>query len=71
MPAERAPTVMRQVPFWPRSASVSSTAAEDIRHYLGDKYRVAVLCADRRKADILRDYLADRQIPAAVDRLPP
>ncbi len=44
-----------------------STAAEDIRHYLGDKYRVAVLCADRRKADILRDYLADRQIPAAVD----
>ena len=44
-----------------------STAAEDIRHYLGDRYRVAVLCSDRRKAEILRDYLADRQIRAAVD----
>ena len=44
-----------------------STAAEDIRHYLGDGYRVAVLCGDQRKAEILRDYLEDREIHAVID----
>jgi len=43
------------------------TAAGDISHYAGAGYSTVVLCADRRRADILCGYLAERGIAAAAD----
>lgn len=44
-----------------------STAAGDIVHYLKEEYSVIVFAADRRKADILLEYLSDHGIHAAID----
>ncbi len=44
-----------------------STAAGDIIHYLRDGFRVVVLCSDKRKAEIMRDYLCNNAISPVID----
>ena len=43
------------------------TAVSDISHYLGEKYKTVILCRDAHRAEILRDYLAERGISAGTD----
>ncbi len=43
------------------------TAGSDIVHYLKEGFRVVVLSADRRKAEILFEYLSGLSLPAALD----
>ena len=44
-----------------------STAAGDIIHYLKEEYRVLVLAGDRRKAEILQEYLDSQGVRAVID----
>jgi transcription-repair coupling factor (superfamily II helicase) len=44
-----------------------STAAGDIIHYLRDGFRVVVLCSDKRKADIMSEYLGNNGISPVLD----
>ncbi len=44
-----------------------STAAGDILHYLKEGYRLIVFAGDRRKAEILRDYLEDNGVHPVID----
>ena len=44
-----------------------STAAGDIVHYLKEGYRLVVFAGDRRKADILREYLEDNGVRPVID----
>ena len=44
-----------------------ATAAGDIVHYMKEGFRVLVLCGDRRKMEILRDYLENMGIPCSLD----
>ncbi|MGE4484352.1 MAG: transcription-repair coupling factor [Oscillospiraceae bacterium] len=46
------------------------TAASDISHYIKTKYRTVVLCQDRRRAEMLKDYLYDHEVNCAVDFVP-
>ena len=43
------------------------TAAGDIAHYAGTGYSAVVLCADRRRADILCGYLTEKGISVSTD----
>ncbi|MEL4107119.1 transcription-repair coupling factor [Oscillospiraceae bacterium WX1] len=43
------------------------TAAADIAHYTGSGYKTVLLCKDERRAAILLEYLAEHDIPAAID----
>ncbi len=44
-----------------------STAAGDIIHYMKEGYRVVVFAGDRRKAEILRDYLDGNGVQPVID----
>jgi transcription-repair coupling factor (superfamily II helicase) len=44
-----------------------STAAGDIIHYLRDGYRTVVLCSDRRKAELMNEYLSKNGIAPSLD----
>jgi transcription-repair coupling factor (superfamily II helicase) len=44
-----------------------STAAGDIVHYLKEGYRLVVFAGDRRKADILREYLEGNGVRPVID----
>ena len=56
--------VTKQLPSYGGSME---TAAGDIAHYIKEGYRVVVLCQDRRRGEILRELLKDREIPSAFD----
>jgi transcription-repair coupling factor (superfamily II helicase) len=43
------------------------TAAGDIAHYIGSGYKTVIVCQDERRAQILSDYLAERNIATAMD----
>ncbi len=43
------------------------TAASDIVHYMKEGYRVVVLCADQRKAEMLHEHLAEYKLPITLD----
>ena len=51
----------------PSYAGNVKAAAEDVRAYLNQNYRVAVLAGDSRRASILTEYLNNNEIPAAED----
>ena len=58
-------TVMaKQLPSYGGSLE---TAAGDIAHYVKNGSRTVVLCREKRGAEILHGYLAERGIPAALD----
>jgi transcription-repair coupling factor (superfamily II helicase) len=42
------------------------TAAIDLEHYRSNDYGTLVLCGNRRRGEILRDYLQDRDIPVTM-----
>jgi len=48
----------------------SETAAEDVLHYLNTGCRVVVLAGDMRRAEILRDMFAQRNIRAVAAEVP-
>ena len=48
-----------------------STAAGDIVHYLQEGYRLVVFAGDRRKAEILRDYLENNGVRPVIDEALP
>ncbi|MDR0861996.1 MAG: transcription-repair coupling factor [Oscillospiraceae bacterium] len=56
--------LVKQLPSYGGSLD---TAAGDISHYCRAGYRTVVICADERRADNLRDFLTNREIPVAVD----
>ena len=43
------------------------TAAEDISHYIGEGFAVAVLCPDERRAKSLQEFLSERGVSAGLD----
>jgi len=43
------------------------TAAEDIAHYLRTGVAVAVLCTDRRRAELLQTFLRERNVACGID----
>ncbi|MCL2343414.1 MAG: transcription-repair coupling factor, partial [Firmicutes bacterium] len=43
------------------------TAVEDVRHYLSQNYRVVLLTADQRRAEILETRLKEEELRAGVD----
>ena len=50
----------------PSYAGSAQTAAEDVRLYLKQEYRVLVLAGDERRAGVLKDFFADNGIEAAL-----
>jgi transcription-repair coupling factor (superfamily II helicase) len=44
-----------------------STAAGDIIHYLRDGFKVIVFCSDKRKAEVMREYLSSNGIAPVMD----
>ena len=50
----------------PSYAGSAQAAAEDVKLYLKQNYRVAVLAGDERRAGVLREFLNSQNIPAAV-----
>ena len=50
----------------PSSAGNAQTAAEDVRLYLKQDYRVLVLAGDERRAGVLRDFFENNGISAEV-----
>ena len=50
------------------------TAAEDLRHYLNSGYATLVLCGSRRRAELLQEMMAARQVSLPIfiplERLP-
>ena len=64
--------VTKQLPSYGGSGE---TAIEDVRHYIGQKYAVVVLAADKRRAELLCDYFVGKGVKTALDtelkRLPP
>lgn len=45
------------------------TAAGDIIHYRQNGYRVIVFCADRRRCEIMTEFLKDHGVSAVIDEL--
>ncbi len=43
------------------------TAKGDIAYYMSSGYRVVVLCGDERRGEILRNYLRENGVAAAID----
>ena len=43
------------------------TAASDIAHYKASEYRTIVLCRDKRRAALLKEYLEEREISTGLD----
>lgn len=55
----------KQLPSYGGSAE---TAAEDVKHYTAEKYRVVVLAADERKAQLLCDFFIGRGLKVSLDK---
>lgn len=62
----------KQLPSYGGSAE---TAIEDVRHYIGSGYRVVVLAADKRRAELLRSNFENNGVSTGFDEkleaLPP
>lgn len=43
------------------------TALEDVSHYCSEGYRTLILCSDERRAGLLKEYMSERGLSAAVD----
>ena len=43
------------------------TATADIIHYIKSNYRTVILCHDKRRAQRLQEYLAEREVSAGID----
>jgi len=54
----------KQLPSYGGSAE---TAIEDVKHYTGAGYRVVVLAADRRKADLLCTFFIGKGVKVSLD----
>ncbi len=52
----------------PSYAGSAQAAAEDVKLYLKQDYRVAVLAADERRADVLQEFLNNQGIGTEVQR---
>ena len=71
-----APKTLTSVPAkqLPSYAGSAQAAAEDVRVYLKQDFRVVVLAADERRAGVLREFFADHGLPALIradlDKLP-
>ncbi len=50
----------------PSYGSSLETAASDLAHYRNNGFAVLVLCGNRRRGEILRDYLQDKGIPVSM-----
>ena len=63
-----APRTLTSIPAkqLPSYAGSAQTAAEDVRLYLKQDYRVLVLAGDERRAGVLRDFFENNGISAAV-----
>ena len=57
----------KQLPSYGGSAQA---AAEDVKIYLKQDYRVLVLAGDLRRAKVLQEFFADRGIPALIHERP-
>ena len=42
------------------------TALEDVAHYCSEGYRTLILCSDERRALLLKEFMEERGMPAAV-----
>ena len=58
----------------PSYAGSAQAAAEDVKVYLKDNFRVIVLAGDDRRAKVLQEFFKEHELPAlikpALDRLP-
>ncbi len=63
-----APRTLTSVPAkqLPSYAGSAQTAAEDVRLYLRQDYRVLVLAGDERRAGVLKEFFENNGIPAAL-----
>ena len=43
------------------------TAMEDVAHYCSEGYRTIILCSDERRAALLKEFMGERGLSAAVD----
>lgn len=50
----------------PSYAGSAQTAAEDVKLYLKQEYRVVVLAGDARRAKVLQDFFREHEIPALL-----
>ncbi|MGI5977729.1 MAG: transcription-repair coupling factor [Candidatus Limivicinus sp.] len=50
----------------PSYAGNAAAAAEDVKLYLKQNYRVVVLAGDRRRAEVLRSFFKEQDIPALI-----
>ena len=51
----------------PSYAGSAQAAAEDVKLYLRQDYRVVVLAGDERRAKVLQDFFREHEIPALID----
>ena len=65
-----APRTLTSIPAkqLPSYAGSAQAAAEDVKLYLRQNYRVAVLAADERRAKVLQDFFKEHEIPALLYR---
>ena len=65
-------STVKQLPSYGGSAQ---TAIDDIKHYMGIKYSVVVLCSDKRRAELMCDLLSNNGVRHTLDlelkNLPP
>ena len=52
----------------PSYAGNAEAAADDVRLYLRENYRVVVLAADERRAKVLQEFFSNHDIPAIIYR---
>ncbi len=50
----------------PSYAGSAQAAAEDVKLYLKQNYKVVVLAGDQRRAKVLQEYFKDQEIPALI-----
>ena len=65
-----APRTLTSVPAkqLPSYAGSAQTAAEDVRLYLKQDYRVLVLAGDERRAGVLKDFFENNGLPAELQQ---
>ena len=54
----------------PSYAGSAQAAAEDVKLYLKQDYKVVVLAGDERRAKVLQDFFREHEIPALIDKKP-
>ncbi|NCC68544.1 MAG: DEAD/DEAH box helicase, partial [Clostridia bacterium] len=57
-------STVKQLPSYGGSAE---TAIEDVKHYIGQKYSVVVLAADKRRAELLCDFFVGKGVKTSLD----